>query len=212
MDNTRLHQQRIVFEEGFNGNDIPVVFQIDPDEIMMLLASSSSSTHPTSSPTLGPLSSSSSSAIAAAAAASSRSQLSQQQQQRSTRHQHSESASLFLPKLLPVYALVPRYSYLPIHAIGAIRYFQHIIQSRNASSENNNNNNMNNYQSSYQLNESISGDNSIFDKEIWFESNGIPLKYQIPCGILHDITSLNQYPWKITVRFTVSCCHSCCFS
>eukprot|EP01083_Nonionella_stella_P306758 1075526_1 len=38
--------------------------------------------------------------------------------------------------------------------------------------------------------------------ELWFEANGVPLKWTVPFGVLFDLINIdNQLPWKITVHF-----------
>eukprot|EP01129_Flabellula_baltica_P004173 TRINITY_DN1426_c0_g1_i2.p1 TRINITY_DN1426_c0_g1~~TRINITY_DN1426_c0_g1_i2.p1 ORF type:complete len:182 (+),score=36.44 TRINITY_DN1426_c0_g1_i2:628-1173(+) len=39
------------------------------------------------------------------------------------------------------------------------------------------------------------------ENDIWFESNGIPLKWHIPFGVLFDALAEKDLPWTITVHF-----------
>ena len=39
---------------------------------------------------------------------------------------------------------------------------------------------------------------------MWFDCAGVPLKWQVPIGVLYDMFSLNgSLPWTITAHFSV---------
>lgn len=231
-NNHIIHQQRIINEEGFNGLSIPVVFNVNFDEISMILdnyhSSSSNNQYNNYNNNNHLQVSRPSSSSLSSVPASSLSNQSKQQNFGSTishgneniigsRISYNQSSSLsssppnssfspfttssslnignrhfyrndqFLPKVIPIYTSIPRYSYIPIYAMQAIRFYIHSVFSQNGGN-----------------NDQQNIENPLSDKEIWFESNGIPLKYQIPSGILYDISSHLEVPWKITIRFSVS--------
>lgn len=33
----------------------------------------------------------------------------------------------------------------------------------------------------------------------WFDVNGLPLWWQVPLGVLHDLLAAGQKPWRLTV-------------
>jgi len=39
------------------------------------------------------------------------------------------------------------------------------------------------------------------DNELWFDAGGVPLKWQLPCGVLHDLLAGSELPWRLTVHF-----------
>ena len=39
------------------------------------------------------------------------------------------------------------------------------------------------------------------DNELWFDAGGVPLKWQMPCGILHDLLAAGELPWRLRVHF-----------
>ena len=39
----------------------------------------------------------------------------------------------------------------------------------------------------------------------WFDVNGLPLWWQVPLGVLHDLLAAGQKPWRLTVFLYYQC-------
>ncbi|KAL0583641.1 hypothetical protein ABG067_006454 [Albugo candida] len=78
--------------------------------------------------------------------------------------------------------MIPRLSYLPAYIQGVISHFKHAIPS-------------------------IHLGNALKPNQVWFDHEGIPLKWHYPVGVLFDLflTERNQQkprcPWKLGVHF-----------
>ncbi|XP_055326884.1 autophagy protein 5 isoform X2 [Sitodiplosis mosellana] len=44
--------------------------------------------------------------------------------------------------------------------------------------------------------------NEAQEGEVWFDSNGLPLKWHYPIGVLYELTKLTELPWCITIHFS----------
>jgi hypothetical protein len=36
---------------------------------------------------------------------------------------------------------------------------------------------------------------------VWFDAGGLPLKWQLPTGVLYDLLGRSQVPWRLNVHF-----------
>ena len=69
----------------------------------------------------------------------------------------------------PLFALLPRHSYLPLLSAAAAEHFQDVLPP--------------------------------CADDAWFDAAGLPLKWTLPVGVLHDLLGGGQLPWRLSVHF-----------